>query len=216
MKKSQAFQSPFLASPQPLPLTRIVPWSHRLVCDVLQPGDCAVDLTAGKGRDTLVLAQAVTPTGTVVAFDLQATAIGQTAEFLRQRGWQPTRWPAQQRLPETPGIYLVTGCHSALGQVVRGPVKVIMANLGYLPGGDHHLVTRPATTLAALEVSLDLLEEGGRLAVTVYPAHCGGAAEAQAVDAFFATLHQDRWRVLLLRTVNHTATPYLLIAEKNA
>lgn len=196
-------------------LFRIVPWSHRLVCEVLQPGDCAVDLTAGKGRDTLVLAQAVTPTGTVVAFDLQTTAIEQTADFLRQQGCQPTRWPAQHRLPETPGIYLVTGCHSALGQVVQGPVRVIMANLGYLPGGDHHLVTRPATTIAALEVSLGLLQGGGRLAVTVYPAHCGGAAEAQAIDAFFAALPQDQWRVFQLRVVNRAANPYLLVAEKN-
>lgn len=55
-------------------LTRIVPWSQQLVCEVLRPGDLAVDLTAGKGRATLALAKAVGAQGQVVAFDLQTTA----------------------------------------------------------------------------------------------------------------------------------------------
>ena len=63
-------------------LTRIVPWCHQLVAEVLKPGDLAVDLTAGKGRDTLVLAQAVGEGGQVVAFDLQAVALEQTAQYL--------------------------------------------------------------------------------------------------------------------------------------
>jgi len=48
-------------------LTRIVPWSQKLVCDVLRHGDLAVDLTAGKGRDTHALAEAVGAQGQVRA-----------------------------------------------------------------------------------------------------------------------------------------------------
>jgi predicted methyltransferase len=38
---------------------------------VLQPGDTAVDATAGNGHDTLALAELVGPQGVVWALDLQ-------------------------------------------------------------------------------------------------------------------------------------------------
>ena len=55
-------------------LIRIVTWSHELVREVLRPGDLAVDLTAGKGRDTLALAA----DSLVVAGELR---IDRTTEF---------------------------------------------------------------------------------------------------------------------------------------
>lgn len=91
-----------------------------------------------------------------------------------------------------------------------------MANLGYLPGGDQTLITLPETTLTALQQSLDLLVVGGRLAVTVYPSHAGGAEEAQVVDVFFGNLCRDLWQVLLLRAYNRSDAPYLLVAERTA
>ena len=70
------------------------------------------------------------------------------------------------------------------------------------------------TTLPALAQSLDLLSIGGRLAVTVYPAHPGGRQEAQMIDDFFATLPSDLWQVLSLRVANRGEAPYLLVAER--
>lgn len=47
------------------------------VCaQVLRPGDVAVDATAGNGHDTLFLAQAVGPSGTVYAIDVQVRGTG--------------------------------------------------------------------------------------------------------------------------------------------
>lgn len=195
-------------------LINIVSWSQKLACEVLQPGDLAVDLTVGKGRDTFALARAVGSEGQVVAFDLQAAAIEQTSEFLQGRGLVPNRWPVDQKLPKQPGIFLVQACHSNLSQTLQGPFQVVMANLGYLPGGDQALVTRPDSTLAALEQSVGLLAAGGRLIVTVYPSHPGGAEEAQTVDTFFRDLPIDRWQVLSLRAVNHMQAPFLLAVER--
>jgi predicted methyltransferase len=46
---------------------------------VLRPGDTVVDATAGNGQDTLFLAEAVGPTGTVYALDVQARHPGPEA-----------------------------------------------------------------------------------------------------------------------------------------
>ncbi len=177
-------------------LINIVSWSRQLACEVLSPGDLAVDLTAGKGRDTYALAKAVGPEGQVIAFDLQAAAIEQTTEFLQASGLAVNHWATDQTLPKQSGIFLIQACHSTLGKVLLGPPKVIMANLGYLPGGDQALVTRPDSTLAALEQSLGLLAPGGRLVVTIYPAHPGGVEEGDAVNTFFSRLPSSQWQVL--------------------
>lgn len=195
-------------------LISIVPWSQRLACEVLQPGDLAVDLTAGKGRDTLALARAIGSAGQVVAFDLQAAAIEQTAGLLRDHGFAVNSWPVDQALPKQPGIFLIEVCHSLLNKLLQAPAKVIMANLGYLPGGDQSLVTRPGSTLAALQHSLALLAPGGRLVVTIYPSHPGGKEESGVVDDLFCRLPRDQWQVLSLHAANHSEAPYLLVAER--
>jgi hypothetical protein len=195
-------------------LIRIVTWSQKLVCDVLTSGVLAVDLTAGKGRDTLALAHAVGPTGQVIAFDLQQTALEQTAGLLKSSGFTVNLWPPNQILPENPGIFLVHACHSTLGNHLRHHPSAIMANLGYLPGGDPLLITRPKSTLAALQQSLTWLKPGGRLSVTVYPSHPGGSDEGYLVDELFSALPQNLWNVLSLRVSNCSAAPYLVIAER--
>jgi hypothetical protein len=181
---------------------------------VLSPGGLAVDLTAGRGRDTLALARAVGPAGQVVAFDLQTAALEQTCELLQSHGFVIHHWPADQTLPRRAGVFLVQSCHSAVGKILQSPARAIMANLGYLPGGDPLLITRPDSTLAALQQSLVLLAPGGRLAVTVYPGHPGGMEEGALVAALLGELPDDSWQVLSLRAANISQAPYLLVAER--
>lgn len=195
-------------------LTRIVPWSQQLICEVLHPGELAVDLTAGRGRDTLAMARVVGSEGQVVAFDLQPAALEQTSDLLQRHGFVVHSWPADKILPRSAGVFLVQACHSTVGKVLPSPARAIMANLGYLPGGDPLLVTRPSTTLAALQQSLDLLACGSRLAVTVYPSHPGGQEEGALVDRLLRSLPSDRWHVLSLRAANISQAPYLLVAER--
>ena len=159
------------------------------------------------------MAKAVGPEGQVVAFDLQAAAIEQTTEFLQANGLAVNHWATDQTLPEQSGIFLIQACHSTLGKVLLRPAKVIMANLGYLPGGDQALVTRPDSTLAALEQSLGLLAPGGRLVVTIYPAHPGGGEEGDVVASLLALLPCDAWQVLHLTVANSPEAPYLLVTE---
>ena len=78
---------PPVPKPRGSSLTRIVSWSQQLLCEVLEHGDLAVDLTAGTGQDTHILAEAVGTEGQVVAFDLQAEAVDPiSAELIQLAG----------------------------------------------------------------------------------------------------------------------------------
>ena len=197
-------------------LTRIVPWSQQLICEVLCPGDLAVDLTAGKGRDTCALAAAVGNEGQVVSFDLQEEAIELTADLLQKHDCTVQFWPAAQVVPKRPGVFLLKSCHSAIDNILPAPVKAVIANLGYLPGGDRSLVTRPDSTLTALQKAVEWLLPGGRIAVTVYPSHPGGRQEYEAVNSFFCQLPGDLWQVLSLSVPNQEDAPCLMVAERRA
>ncbi|OQY24044.1 MAG: hypothetical protein B6I37_04115 [Desulfobacteraceae bacterium 4572_35.2] len=56
----------------------VINWAHKLLAEVINPGDFVIDLTAGRGHDTLWLAQQVDAIhrGQVVAFDVQQTRQG--------------------------------------------------------------------------------------------------------------------------------------------
>ncbi len=197
-------------------ISRVVSWGHELLAEVVAPGDLVVDLTAGRGRDTLTLWQMVGPGGQVVAFDVQDVALDQTAERLVAAGAEVRRHQdGSTPLPRQPGVDLVADCHSRFCDIVPvGGVAAVVANLGYLPGGDQTRITRPATTLSALRQAVDSLLVAGRVAVVVYPGHPGGADEAQQVIRLFENLPSDVFTGVHLRVTNRPQAPSLLLTEK--
>lgn len=197
-------------------LTRIVLWGHELLAEVLGPGDLAVDLTAGNGRDTLALTNLVMPGGRVIAFDIQPQALEVTRRRLDRHGVDCRAHDLSSAIPAgAAGVDLLNVCHSCLRDVLQESPRAVIANLGYLPGGDQGVITRAETTLQALEQSSACLQPGGRLAVVVYHGHPGGGAEAEAVSGFFSSLAEDRFAVLEMRVANRPQAPFLLVAEKN-
>ena len=134
------------------PLTRMVQWSQELLAEVVQSGDLVVDLTVGTGQDTLALLQMVGEQGQVVGFDIQPQALLATRERMVVAGAR-VRLQQQdiQPLQRQPGIDLLQMSHAGFSAVMPAAPKGIIANLGYLPGGDQELVTCPETTVAALE-----------------------------------------------------------------
>jgi len=172
--------------------------AHACVLDVLQPGETAVDATAGNGNDTLFLAETVGPKGRVFAFDLQAEAIAAT----------------QRRCDDAVALNITllheshTRLIDALPADAYGNVGAVMFNLGYLPGGDKSLTTQPESTIAALDAAMVLLRSDGMLTVVVYPDHPGGEREADAVATWFESrenVHQFR----------NSVGPILYVLQKN-
>jgi len=143
--------------------------AHRVVKEVVERGDTVVDATAGNGHDTLFLAQLVGSTGKVWAFDVQEAAIESTRVRLTEAG-------------EAEQVELCCESHgNLLEKVERGSASAVMFNLGYLPGGDHELITEVAETAKAVVQALFALKPGGVMTVVCYTGHPGGADEAETV-----------------------------------
>jgi len=159
------------AARQGEPIPKLTEEAHDLLRSVLRLGETAIDATAGNGRDTRVLAEAVGPTGAVFAFDLQPLAIERTTKLLREVG--------------IANVTLVPRDHAELKQVIplshHGRIGAITFNLGFLPGGDRSFLTRLTSTLPAIRDALNLLRPGGLLTIVAYTGHPGGMAEATAV-----------------------------------
>ena len=63
-----------------------------------------------------------------------------------------------------------------------GTIRVVTFNLGYLPGGNKELITKPETTLSALIQAYDYLTEDGIISLIVYRGHPGGQDEYDQLE----------------------------------
>lgn len=170
---------------------------------ILQEGDSVVDATAGNGHDSLWLAQAVGHSGCVHAFDIQKEALQNTQRRLQDAGYAD--------------ILKTHHCsHAELATNVPHGQRVILFNLGYLPGAQHKLTTQTSSTLPALKAALDLLLVGGRLCVMAYPGHSGGDEEFESVSTFFANLPLATFTVTCTNCHNGSRqAPVLFTIEKH-
>lgn len=174
----------FFAIYGPLSMLRCTEEAHRRIASVLSPGDGAIDLTAGNGYDTLFLLRKVAPLGKVYAFDIQLTAIQKTADRCCSFG---------------DSLRLICQCHSRVRAFIpldaMDRVGAVMANLGYLPGGDTGITTHDSTSVRAVRESLPFLRPGGIASVICYRGHPGGEEETEAMMRFFAGLSKAEWEI---------------------
>ena len=186
-----------------IPLLRgPVPLMHLLLRCFVRPGDRVVDATCGNGHDTLLLAQLTGSSGQVWGFDIQRSAIDETARKLAAAGLSDQ-------------VTLLKTGHESMAAHLAGPLQLVLFNLGYLPGGDRSLITRPETTISALQLSLGLLAPGGFVLLTIYPGHSGGEDERQAVDSWAGALPPGAWHCWRMGQLNVSCdAPYCIIVQK--
>ena len=156
---------------------------------ILRHGDTAVDCTLGNGHDACTLASLVGEKGRLIGFDAQAEAVERSRRRLCEAG-----------LLERCTLY-PTG-HEHLAEIVTMPVRCIVFNLGWLPGGDKRITTRWETTGRAVQAALELLLPGGLLTVCAYPGHAEGAEERDRLAALFSQLRPQDYNVLHQRFLN--------------
>ncbi len=165
---------------------RLTEYVHHELNGLLQPGDIALDATAGNGHDTLALARRVGREGLVFAIDRQLEAIEATRKRLVENG-------CDER------CQLIEGDHAAqlakLTAQYSGKIRAITFNLGYLPGSDKTITTSSSSTRTALDEAAQLLAEEGGLFVTAYRGHPGGIDEAAAVAEWMAMKNSNGWSV---------------------
>lgn len=177
-------------------LQRVLPFTKSLLEQVVQTGDVAVDATAGNGHDTHFLAGLTGESGKVYAFDIQLAAIEATRE----------------RVKAFPHVELIHDSHAKLDQHVSEPISAAVFNLGYLPKGDHAIITKAASTLQAIEQCLERLKIGGLVLVVIYSGHEGGSEERDAVMSYVTQLPQVRYDVLKYEFINQQHSPPFLVA----
>jgi len=183
---------------------KITEMCHLLVAQYLEPGQTAVDATAGNGQDTLFLARLVGPQGRVYAFDIQEEALLKTGRLLEEHNCRP--W-----------VQLIHDSHEKMDSYIQEPVQAMLYNLGYLPGGDKALTTAACSTESSLTKGISLLAPGGIIALVVYTGHPGGKEESSVVRDVLASLPAPQWQVFSWSRENGAGqAPYLLIAHKES
>lgn len=182
-------------------LHRVLPFSKRLIAKTVLPGETVVDATAGNGNDTYFLAEHVGVNGHVFAFDIQQQALDSTKERLGDLGKRTT---------------LILDSHENVDEYVKGSIGGAMFNLGYLPYSDDlSVITKAASTIAAVHKLLGLLKKDGIVTIAVYDGHDGGKEERDALLDYVGTLHQGDVHVARYEIINQRNNPpFLLAIEK--
>lgn len=180
-------------------LERVIQYAQTLLKKSVSEGEIAVDATAGNGHDTLFLANLVGDNGYVYAFDVQKEAVDATLHRLLDNAL------------EHRAIVLKDG-HENVAKYINKPVAAAIFNLGYLPGGNHEIITQPDTTIQAIESLLSLLKVGGVIVLVVYYGHEGGKDERNEVIEFVSSIPQKHVHVLRYEFMNQKNDPPFIIA----
>lgn len=172
--------------------------THYYIKNTLQPGDIAIDATAGNGNDTLFMAKLVGETGKVYAFDIQPQAIENTKKLLEKND-------VSER------VQVICDGHQNMKNYVAetGKVKAVMFNLGYLPGGDHSVTTKTDTSSAAIQSALDLLDDEGIITIGIYYGKDTGFDEKNGVTEFLKSLDSKKYNILMHDYINRPNCPPL-------
>lgn len=184
---------------------QITEWCHRMIREIVHPGDLCVDATMGNGHDTALLSSLAGTEGRVIAFDIQEIALKNTKERLQKNGCPSN-------------VTLLLESHTEMEKYIEpGSASCITFNFGYLPGGDHKKATRADTSVRAIAAGLGLLRVGGLMSLCIYSGGDTGFQERDAILAFLKNLDSKQYLVLkteYFNRPNHPPIPAFVIRLK--
>lgn len=185
---------------------RLTMLAHEAILNFCQPGDWAVDGTAGLGRDTVCLARAVGPTGKVAALEIQAHALAQTHQLLER-----------ENLLTRTELHAISHdeIRRALPSVWAGKINAVVLNLGYLPGGDPVRRTAAASTLCFLDRILPWMATRALFSILTYRGHPGGLDEFDAVSKWVSARRLEKW-TLVSHSGPSPTSPVLFLLKRQA
>ncbi len=168
--------------------------AHLLWKEHLKEGDWVIDATCGNGHDALFLSQL--KVGRLTCIDIQPAAIEATRE-------------------KVPDGHFHLGCHSTLPEGALGPnLRLIVYNLGYLPGSDKQVTTRLETTRTSIEMALQSIPVGGAVSIMFYPGHNEGLNEMQTLLPMLEGLDSKSFAVKTHGWLNRNRAPQLVFILK--
>ena len=178
-------------------MDKIIPFSHKVLKEVVSKNDICVDMTCGNGFDTLFLAEIC---GKVYGFDIQKEAIEST----------------KKKVERFKNVELICDSHDKVLDYVYENIKGAIYNLGYLPTGDKNVYTKADTTISSIEKLLTKLEIGGRIVVVCYPGFENGMKESIGVEEFLRGLNQKQYSVISYKFINQINNPpFVFVIERD-
>ena len=186
------------------PCLNLIELAHFSVRRAVLPGASVLDATAGNGNDTLRLAELVGADGLVLAFETQSDARQNTSDLLAKHNMRDR-------------VLLHCCGHEEMGAVLGSDTRlsVAMFNLGFLPGGNRNYITRPATTISALNAVKAFIVPGGLISIHCYSGHDGGREESERVLSWAKEQPRKSWWIYRYETYNkQQGVENLLLMEK--
>lgn len=183
-------------------LTKITDINKIYIEKLVKKGDIVVDATMGNGYDTLYLAKIIGEEGFLYSFDIQKEALISTKEKLEK----------ENLLSRTK---LILDGHENMDKYINKKINFIIFNLGYLPKGDHNIITKPHTTIEAIKKGMNLLKPNGIISIAIYSGHEGGEYEKNELYKFLTKTNQEQFNVLSSSFINQVNNPpELILIEK--
>ena len=180
--------------------------AHSFWEKILKEGDAVIDATCGNGKDSLVLANLLKDKSDTALYclDIQKKALENTKELL-----------SKQSPHFLPSVQFILSSHEVLPKTDPRQLKLIVYNLGYLPGADKTLTTETSSTVQSVINALKLICPGGVISINCYPGHLEGKKEQEALLTLLAPLDPKLWSVTFLSWENRNASPSLLLIQKS-
>ena len=165
-----------------------------------------VDATCGNGHDLLYLAKRAEKGCHLYGIDIQMTAINNSQELLQSND-----------IAKDISLTFIHNSHDrALANQLKDEVIDLMIfNLWYLPGSDHHIITKPYQTIDAIKEGLKNLSKSGIITIISYPGTTEGLEEMQILKSFLSDLEQKLYNVCHWQPMNQINNPpELFILQK--
>jgi len=179
--------------------------AHSYWKQLLGPEDCAIDATCGNGFDTYFLLSLGLKK--ILALDIQSQAIEATKKRLDEHFSKEIASKVS---------YFQMSHENFPEESYQVPIKLIIYNLGYLPGSDKKIKTLHSSTIESIKKALALLIEGGMVSIMCYPGHSEGYDEEIAVVEFAKSLPPNQYEICYHTQLNKPKSPRLLIINKSS
>ncbi|MDD3129170.1 MAG: class I SAM-dependent methyltransferase [Candidatus Izemoplasmatales bacterium] len=173
-------------------MIKITDLSHEII-ELNNPINCAVDMTAGLGNDTIFLSKI---SKKVYAFDIQKMALEKTNELLK--------------LNKINNVTLINDDHQFIQNYIDELIDLAIYNLGYLPNSSKEIRTETTSTLKSLIILLEKLTINGQIVIVLYPHN---KEEVIEVENYCMSLNND-FDVLKYQIINKTNAPFIIKIKK--
>lgn len=181
--------------------------------EVVESGDVCIDATCGNGHDSAFIAQLLDLTsgqGQLYCMDVQEVALRNT----KARILEKVILTDDDQFNNS--VHLFQRNHRTFPEEIKeNSVKLIVYNLGYLPGGDKNITTRKTDTLQSIIIAITLLKTGGLLSILCYRKHSIEAMEESIeIEKVLSELDPGSFRSFSHAPINWPLAPLLITTYK--